>query len=228
MTPIVTVHAHHLSHKRDALGQEQWEIAAIARGVEEALTDGEFDDALVQGRRSAKRTVIGQVSRHGTTHQQQQALQGIGAKVVPGTSDLVGVEGAPHDPRHQFPQDLIRCNDPERLQLFCQVVREVSVEVLRRKPMHQDDLWLFRTDEEQEVLRLVNLVPPFGETRFERGALDAVAIHHNHIANADPPLLDQDHSNLLHRHLSVWLLIDHTAILPRARYAWPGRPCSKQ
>jgi hypothetical protein len=94
--------------------------------------------------------------------------------------------------------------------------------------MHQDDLWLFRTDEEQEVLRLVNLVTPFGETRFELGTIGAVAIHHDHIANADAPLLNRDHSDLLHRCLSVWLRINHTAILPRERYAWPGKSCSKQ
>jgi hypothetical protein len=94
--------------------------------------------------------------------------------------------------------------------------------------MHQDQLRLFCASEEQEVLRLVNLVTPFSKTRCERGTIGTVAIHHDHIAHADAPLLDRDRSALLHRRLSVWLRIDHPAILPRECYAWPGRPCSKQ
>src|SRR5260221_11415800 len=101
------------------------------------------------------------------------------------------------------------------------MARYVGRHLFRGKPMHQDQLRLFCASEEQEVPGLVNLVAAFGETRFERGTIGAVAIHYDHIADVDAPFLDRDHFDLLHRRLSVWLRIDHTAILPRERYAWP-------
>src|SRR5260370_23654014 len=95
------------------------------------------------------------------------------------------------------------------------MARNVGRYLFWGKPVHQDGLWLFCASEEQEVLCLVNLVASFGETRFERGTIGTVAIHHDHIANADAPLLDRDRFGLLRRRLSTGLTIDHTAFLPR-------------
>src|SRR5260370_7553428 len=103
----------------------------------------------------------------------------------------------------------------ERLQFWCQIGWNVGRHLFRRKPMHQDRLWLFCAGEEHEVLRLVNLVAPFGETLFERNAVSTVAVHHDHTPNEDAPLVDRAHSSLLRRCCCTGLMIDHTAFLPK-------------
>ena len=103
----------------------------------------------------------------------------------------------------------------ERLQFFCEIAWNVGRHLFWRKPMHQDRFWLLWPREEPEVLRLVKLVAPFGETGFERGAVDSVAVHHDHIPDEDAPLVDRDHSSLLRRRCCTGLMIDDTAFLPK-------------
>src|SRR5215471_2590266 len=50
------------------------------------------------------------------------------------------------------------------------------------KPMHQDRRWLLCTDEEQEVLRRVNLVACCSKTALQGGPIDTVAIHDDHVS----------------------------------------------
>src|SRR6266699_2793154 len=79
--------------------------------------------------------------------------------------------------------------------------------------MYQDQPGCFSTGEEQEVFGLVNVVTPLGKTRSERCAIDAVAVYHNHVTNADAPLLDRSGSGWLWRSLSNRLIIEHETFL---------------
>ncbi|HEV2581057.1 MAG TPA: hypothetical protein VGT44_09410 [Ktedonobacteraceae bacterium] len=49
--------------------------------------------------------------------------------------------------------------------------------------MHQDRLGLFAAGEEPEVLCLLELVAPFGETGFKSGAVGPGAVHHDHLSD---------------------------------------------
>src|SRR5437868_2049420 len=79
--------------------------------------------------------------------------------------------------------------------------------------MHQDQPGCFSTAEEQEVFGLVNVVAPLSKTRRERRAINMVAIHHDHVTNADAAFLDRSGSGLLYRSLSNRLLIEHETFL---------------
>src|SRR5260370_20084053 len=79
--------------------------------------------------------------------------------------------------------------------------------------MYQDQPGCFSTGEEQEVFGLVNVVTPLGKTRSERCAIDAVAVYHNHVTNADAAFLDRSGSGGLWRSLSNRLLIAHETFL---------------
>src|SRR5260370_20862177 len=105
------------------------------------------------------------------------------------------------------------CYHIERLEFFGEIVREVGVQFIRSKPMYQDQPGCFSTGEEQEVFGLVNVVTPLGKTRSERCAIDAVAVYHNHVTNADASLLDRSGSGWLWRSLSNRLLIEHETFL---------------
>src|SRR5260370_14569825 len=105
------------------------------------------------------------------------------------------------------------CYHIERLEFFGQIVREVGVQFIRSKPMHQDQPGCFSTGEEQEGFGLVNVVTPLGKTRRERCAIDAVAGYHNHVTNPDAPLLDRSGSCLLCRSLNSGWILEHETFL---------------
>src|SRR5258708_22563384 len=80
------------------------------------------------------------------------------------------------------------------------------------RSMHENRLRLCFPRKKQKMRGFMCLVVLFGKTLFEQGAVHPVCIHHNHVTNADAPLVDrsEEHTSELQSpdHLVCRLLLE--------------------
>src|SRR5258706_10833200 len=91
------VKAHHPLHKRHALGNQQGEEPRFASGVQERLACAQLADTLVLSRERPNGGILGRRRSRDRGEIDEKTLQGIGAKVTPGSPYIVR-EKAAHDP----------------------------------------------------------------------------------------------------------------------------------
>src|SRR5258708_37678021 len=78
------------------------------------------------------------------------------------------------------------------------------------RSMHENRLRLCFPRKKQKMRGFMCLVVLFGKTLFEQGAVHPVCIHHNHVTNADAPLVDRDFPGWMCRSFRVGLIVDHS------------------